>query len=328
MFNTGKLKKVNNLISAANSCVDNRDVKGARTALSQANDILKKIHGNKTQELLDWITAAEKLNNLAKELHEAELTPEELQEEKKLAAKAKVENAKDKAEIDSNPEYVKWMNYFWEHRIENDETMQQKYVPLLMECYEEFKERDASYEGVKRVIAEEGTKRWWNSEGLGVLAFGIEPYTYFNFLCKNVIREEFSCARPKLTDIYIDTPEASYFRDYLHGYEKKYARPEEYTQFLKDITDNEKYPICLNNKRISENSIKFVADKWQEQCDSDIKKTDTLNRDKRFNALKESDKFFTATYGNEEMQKKYAEYHKSLFELAVEYFNFIEKENN
>ena len=328
MFNTGKLKKVNNLISAANSCVDNRDVKGARTALSQANDILKKVHGNKTQELLDWMTAAEKLNNLAKELHEAELTPEELQEEKKLAAKAKVENAKDKAEIDSNPEYVKWMNYFWEHRIENDEAMQQKYVPLLMEHYEEKKKMDAEAGGTKSIIFAEGTKRWWNSEGLGVLAFGIEPYTYFSFLCKKVIRLELGYARVGLTEIYIDTPNASFFRDYLHEDKKRYARPEEYTQFLKDITDNEKYPICLNNEKISENSIKFIADKWQEQCDSDIKKTDTPNRDKRFNALRESDKFFTATYGNEEMQKKYAEYHKSLFELAVEYFNFIEKQNN
>lgn len=328
MFNTGKLKKVNNLISAANSCVDNRDVKGARTALNQANDILKKIHGNKTQELLDWMTAAEKLNNLAKELHEAELTPEELQEEKELAAKAKVENAKDKAEIDSNPEYVKWMNYFWEHRIENDEAMQQKYVPLLMEHYEEKKKMDAEAGGTKSIIFAEGTKRWWNSEGLGVLAFGIEPYTYFSFLCKNVIRGEFSFVRTKLIENYINTPKASYFKDYLQELKKKYAKPEEYTHFLEEIKNVEKYPICLNGKKIVEKSVQYTANEWQKRCNSDITNTDLINRDERFNALKEMDKLLTATYGSEEMQKKYAEYHKSFFELAVEYFNFIEKEGD
>ncbi len=316
MFNTGKLKKVNNLISAANSCVDNRDVKGARTALSQANDILKKIHGNKTQELLDWMTAAEKLNNLAKELHEAELTPEELQEEKELAVKAKVENAKDKAEIDSNPEYVKWMNYFWEHRIENDEAMQQKYVPILMKHYEEFKERDASYEGAKRVIEEEGTKRWWNDQGLGVLAFGIEPYTYFSFLCKNVIRLELGNAFTELRENYIDNPGAPYFDDYIVYDEDRtshYARPEEYHKFLEDLKDTEKYPMCLNNKDVTTFAIKYGINKWQAICKSNIRSNDDIDRKERINSLK----LFT---------KKMHE--TSSFEKAVEYFNFIEKENN
>lgn len=316
MFNTGKLKKVNNLISAANSCVDNRDVKGARTALSQANDILKKIHGNKTQELLDWMTAAEKLNNLAKELHEAELTPEELQEEKELAAKAKVENAKDKAEIDSNPEYVKWMNYFWEHRIENDEAMQQKYVPLLMEHYEEKKKMDAEAGGTKSVIFAEGTKRWWNSEGLGVLAFGIEPYTYFSFLCKNVIRGELGDSFDELRRWHINNPNNSYFNDYIIYDEDRtshYARPEEYHKFLEEIKDVEKYPICLNNKQIATYGIKFAINKWQSICKSNVMDDNSVNRIDRISSLKLAGK---------EANKL------SPFELAVEYFNFIEKEIN
>ena len=110
--------------------------------------------------------------------------------------------------------------------------------------------------------------------------------------------------------------------------QKNYARPEEYTQFLEDIKDVKKYPICLNEKKITERSVRFIADEWQKNCNSNITNSDLLNRNEWFNALKEADKLFTATYGSEKMQKKYAEYHKSLFELAVEYFNFIEKEIN
>ena len=338
MFNTGKLRKVNNLISAANSCVDNRDVKGARTALSQANDILKKIHGNKTQELLDWMTAAEKLNNLAKELHEAELTPEELQEEKKLAAKAKVENAKDKAEIDSNLEYVKWMNYFWEHRIENDEAMQQKYVPLEKEWYNKSLD-----EAKTNVTAAMVLNTMWLSTGLGVLKFGIEPYTYFSNLCKHAFNQEYTIAFRRLN---VPLPDGAFLESFMQddGFnygshyrnKQKKARSEgerklqeendrKDNRITKELENYELYPFSLNCdiEKNTSYAVKFLIKKWQEFCPSDIHSKDPEHRMDRLESLRAVYK----TLYNLKDNDSYKEYTVNAFEFTTGYLNFV-KDNN
>ena len=135
MFNKNKVRKVNDLLDVAENCLNNKDRENARKAMEESYNLIKKISGyDKTKLSVRWMEIAEKSDNLAEEIANAGLTEEQIAKKKADEKVRKDKNLKEYNEnkklIDDNPLYTKWADYFWEHRLENDEALQQKFVPL------------------------------------------------------------------------------------------------------------------------------------------------------------------------------------------------------
>ena len=200
MFNKNKVRKVNDLLDIAENCLNNKDRENARKAMEESYNLIKKISGyDKTKLSVRWMEIAEKSDNLAEEIANAGLTEEQIAKKKADEKIRKDKNLKEYNEnkelIDGNPLYTKWADYFWEHRLENDEALQQKFVPITIAKFKKWRYDDEHEEfdesKCPREFAKYLTEESWINESLGCLKYGADKYLYFELLCKNAMLTEY-----------------------------------------------------------------------------------------------------------------------------------------
>ena len=326
MFNKSKVRKVNDLLDVAENCLNNKDRENARKAMEESYNLIKKISGyDKTKLSVRWMEIAEKSDNLAEEIANAGLTEEQIAKKKADEKVRKDKNLKEYNEnkklIDDNPLYTKWADYFWEHRLENDEALQQKFVPLSIEDFKKMRYDDEHGEfdesKCPREFAKYLTEKLWINESLGCLKYGADKYLYFELLCKHALVREFSRF---FTDFKLD-------RIYFDFIEKK-SKIDVNKNIIIVTEDKNKnieyslkeYPCCISQEIINNSSYigKFVAYLWQELCDTDITNPDLSKFKNRLDALGKVDEI-----GMEVFHNKLKVNNAYLF--ATKYFEFVEK---
>ena len=337
MFNKNKVRKVNDLLDVAENCLNNKDRENARKAMEESYNLIKKISGyDKTKLSVRWMEIAEKSDNLAEEIANTGLTEEQIAKKKADEKVRKDKNLKEYNEnkklIDDNPLYTKWADYFWEHRLENDEVLQQKFVPITIAKFkklrydnehEEFDESKCPREFAKYL-----TEESWINESLGCLKYGADKYLYFELLCKNAMLTEYKNMFkelklgyiPNLFIGYLSCPEIygkklPIIKENLdNGFITNYDCYDKITKYsIKD------YTISMDKSKYNDLSVagKFVAQLWKENCNTDIYNDDTNHCKDRVEGLLKVEDILPYTL------KKLTD-GKKAYDLATKYFEFVE----
>ena len=331
MFNKNKVRKVNDLLDVAENCLNNKDRENARKAMEESYNLIKKILGyDKTKLSVRWMEIAEKSDNLAEEIANAGLTEEQIAKKKADEKIRKDKNLKEYNEnkklIDDNPLYTKWADYFWEHRLENDEVLQQKFVPLSIEYFKQWRYNTEHTDWKFPIeLARHMIEESWINESLGCLKYGVDKYLYFELLCKNAMQAEYKFKELKLDDI------SGNFIGYL-------ARPKFYEKEIPIIKENFNngfitnfyedqpitYPIkdylfSMTQEKYNSLSLmgKFVVQLWQDNCNVDIYDNNKDYRINRISGLIKTDDIL-CNLSNELSNGKKA------YDLATKYFEFVE----
>ena len=322
MFNKSKVRKVNDLLDVAENYLNNKDRENARKAMEESYNLIKKISGyEKTKLSVRWMEIAEKSDNLAEEIANAGLTEEQIAKKKADEKIRKDKNLKEYNEnkklIDDNPLYTKWADYFWEHRLENDEALQQKFVPLSIEHFKKLRYSTEHTDWKFPIeLARHMTEESWINESLGCLKYGVDKYLYFELLCKNAMLTEFGFF---FNDTQIIKTYFRFVRENVKIDRKKEIITIKNNNKIIEYSIKE-YPCCISKEDINSLSYigKFVMYLWQELCDSDITSADLSEFENRLNALSKVQQI-----GADIVHNRLKNNDAYLF--ATKYFEFVEK---
>lgn len=341
MFNKSKVRKVNDLLDVAENCLNNKDRESARKAMEESYNLIKKISGyDKTKLSVRWMEIAEKSDNLAEEIANAGLTEEQIAKKKADEKVRKDKNLKEYNEnkklIDDNPLYTKWADYFWEHRLENDEALQQKFVPLSIEHFKKLRYSTEHTDWKFPIeLARHMTEESWINESLGCLKYGVDKYLYFELLCKNAMHTEYNNlfeelkldkisndfiwnynAPIKIGNKLIETNlrENKLVEENLKkGFITNFYRDQPITYPIKD------YLLSMTQEKYNSlsNAGKFLVTLWQEYCSTNIYKDDINNFIDRINGLDQV-KYQICNVRDIKVNNN------QMYDFATKYFEFVE----
>lgn len=223
--------------------------------------------------------------------------------------------------IDPNPLYIKWYNYFWEHKLHED-AQAKKFCPRYY--YVMYNRKHNIWNGIDL------TENDWNMT-VGCIYGDISPVLNFEAICTVGIRPEFTCLYAKLASL-IDENKIRGLCTYVDF--DKDALNKEFSTLTQDQLKSydiryNKCNLSIDSKKAQEyssDSVFLLVKKWEAFCPSPIydinPETDTEERYwERRNALIEVYNIFY----------KYNDYNKDLskaFAIATEYFEFVEKHSN
>lgn len=335
MFNKSKVRKVNDLLDVAENCLNNKDRENTRKAMEESYNLIKKISGyDKTKLSVRWMEIAEKSDNLAEEIANAGLTEEQIAKKKADEKVRKDKNLKEYNEnkklIDDNPLYTKWADYFWEHRLENDEALQQKFVPITIAKFKKWRYDDehGEFDESKclRELAKFMTEEAWINKSLGCLKYGVDKYLYFELLCKNAMHTEYDNL---FEELKLDKISMTFTFDYRPSNKsreqdiiEKNLKEGLITNFYRDqpIT----YPIkdylfSMTKEKYNNLSIagKFVVELWQKHCSTNIYENNIDDFIDRINGLDQAKR---QIYKIRDIKVN----NNQMYDFATKYFEFVE----
>lgn len=341
MFNKSKVRKVNDLLDVAENCLNNKDRENARKAMEESYNLIKKISGyDKTKLSVRWMEIAEKSDNLAEEIANAGLTEEQIAKKKADEKVRKDKNLKEYNEnkklIDDNPLYTKWADYFWEHRLENDEALQQKFVPLSIEHFKKLRYSTEHTDWKFPIeLARHMTEESWINESLGCLKYGVDKYLYFELLCKNAMLIEY---KNMFEELKLDKISNDFIWNYnapikignklietnlrenklveenlKKGFITNFYRDQPITYPIKD------YLLSMTQEKYNSlsNAGKFLVTLWQEYCSTNIYKDDINNFIDRINGL---DQVKHQICNVRDIKVN----NNQMYDFATKYFEFVE----